>query len=237
MLDFIKKNCWSIGFVAALVAGILRYTFTYSSHPDEYRLAFENSFLIEQPDQITCGPTSGAMALRLFGKNTSVDTIAKDCKTRWFKYGRKDIGMTAPDYLSLAIKKQGVSSKLRVGTIDQIKHFISDNQAVVVLLRSGPTTWHYVLVVGYTKTHLEIADPARGELRLVEEKVFLDAWSFIADTHGDKCGICPLCKGSGKTCTLCAGSGMFDYLKNWLSLSGIEPCTYIVIGHSIGISK
>jgi hypothetical protein len=53
------------------------------------------------------------------------------------------------------------------------------------LLRSGKLTWHYVIVAGYTETHIELVDPAGGRRYKTPNANFVGAWKFQTDMNGN----------------------------------------------------
>ena len=230
---------WIMPIVATVV--VLGYWFFMSnqySHPETHQIEFKT--LLEQPDGITCGPTSATMVLNRYGKDTKLDDVKAKTRTEWFKYGRQPIGMTSPEMLPIAMKEFGVPAKMKRGSIKELKHYVSTNRPVIVLVRSGQTTWHYVVVVGYTKDDFTIADPGDGKIDKIKLEHFKSAWDFTSDMGGNstvaKCGFC---KGTGKvanidagpltTCPLCEGKGTSpDILSNLLHVAEVYPKTMIV---------
>ena len=231
---------WIMPVVATTL--LLLYWFYTSSNqyifPETHQIEFTT--LVTQPDGITCGPTSVTMVLKRYGKDVELDAVKSKTKTEWFKYGRQPVGMTSPDMIPVAMKEFGVPARLRYGTVDQLKYFVSTNRPVIVLVRSGQTTWHYVVVVGYTKDDLTTADPGSGQIEKISLKNFLGAWDFTTDMHGNSTfAECRFCKGSGKvtnieagpltTCPLCEGKGTSpDVLVGLLQVAEVHPKTMIV---------
>ncbi len=212
-----------------------------TDHPPYYQIEWTE--YIEQPDDITCGPTSATMLLRQYGKDVSVSEVEAHTKTKWFTYKGRDIGMTSPDYVSVAINHFGVRAKLMDLTIDELKHYVSHKRPVIVLVRSGQTTWHYVVVTGYTgiiEDNMILADPAWGGKRMVKLEHFKTAWCFTSDLDGvPTYSPCPLCGATGRwgsfdlgplnICQWCNGTGKQpDYLGTLLRSADISPRTAIV---------
>jgi len=197
----------------------------------------KNFIVIQQPDQISCGPTSCAMVLKYYGKNVSIEEIKKIAKTTWYKSKEAEIGMTAPEYIETALKHFGVSSKLKIGNLNDLKAYIEQNRPPIVLLRSGKATWHYVVVIGYSPTKFTIADPG-GYEHTMENSLFENAWNFSSDMNGaEVTNSCKFCQGSGKIagipgplgkCDNCAGTGKTDILVQILNLADVKGNMLIV---------
>lgn len=209
-----------------------------SSHPNSYEINDVN--YVQQPDAITCGPTSGVMLLEKYGKIVSLEDVKNHAKTQWFHHNNEPVGMTSPELLNYAIKKLGVDSELKNGKIDDIKYYVSQKRPPIVLLRSSRNTWHYVLVIGYTEEKIIIADPAIGAKSEIKTNDFLGAWDFLTDMSGRPASsTCLVCSGTGRwvsvqfgplsICEICGGSGLQpDYLGLLLKAADIYPRTLIV---------
>jgi ABC-type bacteriocin/lantibiotic exporter with double-glycine peptidase domain len=143
--------------------------------------------LIEQPDQITCGPTSALMLLKYYGNDkVTLDQVKSHSKTHWFDYGGDPIGMTAPDVLASALNKLGLPCKMMEGDIPLLKKFISEDRPPIVLVRSGEYTWHYVVAIGYDEEGITVADPGWGMRRTLKNEHFHGTWSFATDMSGEE---------------------------------------------------
>lgn len=207
-------------------------------HPPVWLISQTVAFA--QPDEISCGPTSGQMLLALYGKHVPFGTVKAKAKTEWFTYNDSHIGMTAPDQLSRAISDLGVPTTLRVGNLPLLKMFVSQNRPVIVLLRSGATTWHYVVVTGYNEQQVTVADPGGGIIWSMSTNDFLTSWAFKSDMVGDEIvSPCPACNGSGLWltwnlgplgyCELCGGKGTQpDFVGALLRVADVYPMTMIV---------
>jgi hypothetical protein len=144
--------------------------------------------LIEQPDGITCGPTSTTMLLNYYGIEATVTSVKQRTKTHWFTYKGEAIGLTLPTYIQVALASYGIETQIETGTIRKLKHYVSEGRLPIVLVRSGQKTWHYVVVIGYDQDNILIADPGWGERRKIATKTFNDAWSFTGNLEGDYFG-------------------------------------------------
>lgn len=201
---------------------------------------------VEQPDDITCGPTSVLMVLKWYGKDVTLPEVETHTKTEWFSYSDHRVGMTSPEYLPETMRHFGVPAAQKVGSLKRLKHEVSKDKPVVVLLRSGMYLWHYVVVIGYAEAYVTIADPAYGTKRILPMDYFLGAWSFEKDMHGySMVGQCPLCGGDGRwidfdigplnICELCSGSGKrTDYILALLWNVDARPYTMIIPDKSKG---
>jgi ABC-type bacteriocin/lantibiotic exporter with double-glycine peptidase domain len=157
--------------------------FGFSNGPKKHYV--ENFPLVEQPDQITCGPTSALMLLKFYGNDkVTLDQVKSQSKTHWFNYDNTPIGMTAPDVLSNALTKLGLPCKMVKGEISQLKKMISEDRPPIVLVRSGEYTWHYVVAVGYDEKTIVVADPGWGMKRTLQNEHFHGTWSFATDMTG-----------------------------------------------------
>lgn len=162
-----------------LVGTILTLAFPY---PESYEIdGFE---CLRQPDGITCGPTSIVMVLQRYRKSVTIDEVKDETKTQWLIYEGKSIGMTSPEYISIALSHFGVSARQRRGYVNRLKHYVSQDRPCIVLLRSGEYSWHYVVVTGYDEKHIYVADPGYGRMEKMKVGHFEAAWKFEANMHG-----------------------------------------------------
>lgn len=199
----------------------------------------------KQPDSITCGPTSLLMVLELYGKHHSLSEVKNQTKTTWITHAGTDIGMTSPDYAVIALKHFGVKGHMFHGSFSDLKYYVSQKRPTIVLLRSGKSTWHYVVVIGYTPELVILADPAYGARREVPVKHFIDAWNFTSDILGREIvSKCIVCKGTGRIgkvnlgplnlCDNCGGSGKNpDYALFAVRASDVGARTMIVPNESL----
>jgi ABC-type bacteriocin/lantibiotic exporter with double-glycine peptidase domain len=180
-----KKYGYSILILLMLGVAIITHWHVFH-HPDSYRIA-DFKFL-RQPDEITCGPTSATMLLNYYNISATIEEVQKKTKTHWLTYHDKSIGMTAPDYIPKALDEFGLHARLKEGTLDQVKQYVSQNRPVIVLVRSGLKMWHYVVVIGYNNETIYIADPGSGQEEEMPVANFIGSWSFATDMTGEKFG-------------------------------------------------
>lgn len=164
-------------------------SFSRRTHQKNFMLQINH--LVQQPDDITCGPTTVCMLMYFYGIDISVDEIKKITKTVWYKFGDKDVGMTTPQMINYSLNNFGLKSKIKYGNIDNLKHKINDGSPCIVLVRSGEWNWHYVLVHGYDENFIFYANPSSGELEGLATDEFVGAWSWTSDLRGRSCGILP----------------------------------------------
>jgi len=186
-MGFIKKKKWNFIALAMFVV-VLSFNdeeLVCVKHPSSFMI---NGFpLLTQPDGITCGPTSAAMVLNYYGKNVSIDEVKGVCQTHWFPFNDCPVGMTSPDFIKHAFKHYDISAKIVNTDLNHLKYYISENRLPVVLIRSGLSTWHYVVAIGYDKESIMLADPS-GDIYYVSNEHFKNAWSFNSDLRGSDFG-------------------------------------------------
>ncbi|MDX1401545.1 MAG: C39 family peptidase, partial [Kiloniellales bacterium] len=234
-----KTKAWkwlliiAVMMFAAYQIGIQQQTYTF---PPSYEI--EDFPLIAQPDQITCGPTSIAMVLKHYGLTRSVDEVKVKTKTEWFDIDGNKIGGTSPEYIKIAMNHFGVPSTLEKGDLAKLKYYISQNRPPIALVRSGKRTWHYVVVVGYTKNTIITADPGGGVREVLPLDDFMGAWEFSKDLYGRDMSVdCRVCGGDGKiwdnlgplgVCDTCGGSGKVPDLF-WILVAMGDANGYTII--------
>lgn len=209
-----KHLCWLAGifFVAAMIVGLLPQNYEY---PPEHRI---NNFpTAQQPDSITCGPTSAAMVLRHYGHESTVDEVKELTKTHWYGTPGNEVGMTAPDYITTALNKFGLKARLKNDDLEEVKFEVSQNRPVIVLVRSGKKTWHYMVAIGYNEKEMIFSDPGGGYHRTVSKDNFFLAWNHDGNCEGEDYRTDSF---FGKTS---------DYMKILFRATEIRPKTYIVI--------
>lgn len=194
-----------------------------------------NQFMLQQPDHISCGPTSATMVLHYYNKNVSLAEVTKLTYTEWIKFqSGKNFGMTAPDSIRQALHRSGVPASVRRGNIYELKKYISEGKPVIVLLRSGKETWHYCVAIEYDEKNIVLANPSDGQRFAMTHQQFINSWRFTHDMYGNDCGYtCLVCSGTGKyhgiiQCDACAGKGTLDPLVLALRVAEIYSNTMIV---------
>lgn len=228
---------WLLFWALVIIHLFLWYTKQYS-YPPEFKIS-DFSYL-EQPDGITCGPTSTAMVLNWYDKSTTIDEVENITRTKWFDWKGQPIGMTSPDYIPVAMNELGVPVDLKRTNLDILKYHTSHNRPPIVLLRSGVRTWHYVVVIGYSEDEIVVADPGYGGQIIISVNDFMGAWNFKTDMRGRSVTKdCSFCDGEGvwigkdlgplSTCLFCDGSGKrLDAMGKMLHLMDVYSRTAII---------
>jgi hypothetical protein len=153
------------------------------------------------------------MVLNYYGVKATVDDVVAVAKTRWYKKkGGTEIGGTTPEYVKIAFDKFGVRSLIERGaTLDKLKWYVSQGRPAVVLVRSGPNMWHYIVIIGYDNDNVITADPGGGERIVLSNATFMGAWKFTHDLDGKDTSIpCPCCHGAGSWCCWLGPLGLCD---------------------------
>jgi predicted double-glycine peptidase len=199
-------------FVMAVIVGSIPEHFDY---PPAH--AIPNFPTAQQPDSITCGPTSTAMVLRHYGQDVTIEQVKQMTKTHWFGTGGDEVGMTAPDYIVRVLKQHGIRATLKNDNFDELKYEVSQDRPVIVLVRSGKKTWHYMVAIGYTEKQMIFSDPADGQYYNVDNEHFLLAWGHDGNCSGEDYRVDSM---FGKSS---------DYMKVLLRATEILPKTYITV--------
>jgi len=233
-----RKLLVTIGVLLFLSFWAIRY-FENHDHPIVYEIA--DFPVIKQPDQITCGPTSALMVLSYYQKTVTMDEIKVLTKTEWVDVKGKPLGMTSPDYIARALRNYNLSVKMRVGNLEMVKHYVSQNKPVIVLVRSDKVLWHYMVVIGYTEDKVILADPGFGVRYEMTVSDFVNSWGFSTDMYGNSVHTrCPFCTdgkifaakldlGPLNICDFCNATGKQpDYLCFLLRAAGVYPNTLIL---------
>lgn len=173
-----------LGLLFPIIIGI--YSFNKRIHPISHMLQFTE--LVQQPDDITCGPASISMLMSYYDKDLTVNEIKKITKTVWYNYDGRDFGMTAPELVRLSLSHYGFRSHLKYGKIDNLKFTIALGKPCIVLIRSGEWNWHYVVVIGFDQEYIYYANPSSGEIEGLSTNEFDNSWNWSFDLHGRECG-------------------------------------------------
>jgi hypothetical protein len=222
--------------VAIVVAAVAYFYLREFRYQGKDHNELENFSIIEQPDNLTCGPTSVAMVLKYYGKPHEIDDIRKQTKTDlWTTKDGKKLGGTQPLLIKVALIHYGVPTKMGHGNLDKLKYYIDQGIPVIVLVRSDKFLMHFVVVIGYTQKEIIIADPD-GQREVLDNDKFKGCWSFKTDMDGiDPHTTCPACKGKGYIgiriigkCDLCAGTGKIDTMAELLTIFETRENTMIM---------
>ena len=168
-----------------LIGSIIFFSYNERVYPAQYSIPFK--YILRQPDDITCGPTCVTMILLEHGIECNVEGIRRRTKTNWFHYKGKMIGATLPQMMSRTLNEYGIENEIIQGSLATLKSYVSENRLCIVHMRSGEAMWHFVIVYGYTDTHMKIADPS-GEMYEMPLENFLGCWSWKTDMQGNECG-------------------------------------------------
>lgn len=230
-----KKWIYAVVVIILIGWGIYFWLPPSYEHPESYKI---NNFpVLEQPDEITCGPTSCVMLLQYYGKNITINQAKKQTKTEWFEHNGEVFGMTSPEFIAITMKHFKVPAKMKRGSLKSLKYYISQNRPPIVLLRNSKEIWHYVIAIGYDKESIIIADPGWGVVRSLKTKIFLKAWDFSSDMTGsDTTDNCFICGGDGQVglpgqlgkCDFCEGVGKIDFFRRIIELADVQGNTYTV---------
>lgn len=133
---------------------------------------------IRQPDLTSCGPTSAAMVLRYYGRDEA---------TAWAELGRlpQRVALMSPRGLERTLEAGGVDVAVRCGYLTDLTAAIDDDRPAILLVRIGPSMWHYVVIFGYRDEGAEflLADP-HGWCSWIDAAILDRAWSFDGDLEG-----------------------------------------------------
>jgi ABC-type bacteriocin/lantibiotic exporter with double-glycine peptidase domain len=181
-MQFLSRNALPLIASVILVSLLIYRSLEDFSYPTSYSIS--DFPLMSQPDEITCGPTTVAMLLEKYNKHASIEQIKKVARTEIIRWKGRPIGGTSPEYVAEALNAFGVSSSMVAATLEKLKFYVSQDRPCIAFVRSGYTTWHYVVVVGYDEEFIEIADPSGGRRYKLETRKFMGAWTFETDMNG-----------------------------------------------------
>jgi ABC-type bacteriocin/lantibiotic exporter with double-glycine peptidase domain len=201
-----SKTIRVIFFTVSFLFVLVCYKNFQTIHPSYFMNNFMD--LLQQPDDITCGPTSAVMLMRFYGINSSISDVKKKTRTVWYSYDGKDIGMTAPEMIRISLISYGLNAKLNTGNMRDLKNKVSLGKPCIVLVRSWEWGWHYVVVFGYGDGVIYFANPSDGEVDALSYNEFFRAWDWGGDLQGRKCSW---------------------WQAFWLRSIEIYPCSYVYI--------
>jgi ABC-type bacteriocin/lantibiotic exporter with double-glycine peptidase domain len=152
--------------------------------------------LIKQEDQISCGPVSVSMVLSYLGKDAGIGPLKTKCGSRILEAGRVKVGMTMPDGIKKGFEGYDCNCEIKNdASFEDVKSAINSNRPPILLVRSGDTTWHYVVVVGFgtagQQRYYHIADPGTGTIRKIHEGKLGRGWIFGGSYDGDEVTLDP----------------------------------------------
>ena len=179
-----KINFIQVIFCILLVLISFCLTFRENINPTENHFISNFSAFKMQKDDISCGPSCASMVLDYYGKFHLYEEIRQEMKTEWFSFNGVKYGLTVPNYMSSTLVKHDVACNTMRGNLKVLENYVSRNKPVICLVRSGRYTWHYVVVIGYSKNNVYIANPASGLLECINKKIFYESWSFYGDLSG-----------------------------------------------------
>jgi len=238
-----RKKIFYIVITAVLSLSIFRIVKNNLFHIHQLSNLIEDFPLHEQPDNVTCGPTSAKMLLERYGIIISLDDLRKVALTDWYKgkINNKEIhiGGTLPDVLKNTLNHFGLPASYVIGNLNKLKYYIDQKRPPILLVRSGKQMWHYMIAIGYSETEIIFADPSGGFIRYCKNKTIENAWNFTSDLHAqDMRDYCYLCDGKGRLswllgpagkCDFCGGTGKStDYWKDLYLLAGYPPLMMII---------
>jgi len=188
--------------------------------------------VVTQPDSVTCGPTCGAMVLGYYGIEAGVQPLATECGTTVLE--GLGIAMTLPEGLQRGVGQYGLTLEKRKATVQDIPSVIRTGRPVILLVRSGRKTWHYIVVTGFRDTPLafRIHDPSGHVYWATAENIaaiwafsngmmpISDDWRKWLETEYIPDDVCGSCGGSGNWtgpdvdlwCPACKGSGRWKII-------------------------
>lgn len=191
---------------------------------DQKTLTFPE--VIEQPDQISCGPTAVAMVLQYYGINAGIGPLKTAAGSRWIQAGDFKLGLTLPLGVLKALQSRGVGANVYNGGLRDLTNAIDEGKPPILLVRSARGLWHYIVVTGYSSggDSFRIHDPG-GSVYWISGADLQQTWQFSGDLRSDGSGRgwsdrikglrCDVCAGSGRVnapdpnleCVICSGSG------------------------------
>ena len=209
---------------------------------------------IVQPDGISCGPTCCSMLLKYYGKSAGIGPLKTAAGTRFYQgpnaTGQQiKVGLTLPSGIKNGLATYGVFPVEQKGTIADIVKLIDSQKPPILLVRSGPELWHYVIAIGHrynikdNRLEIKLADPSGNQPSWIEASKLDAAWTFSHDLNGNATQgrNCRHCGGSGwlkagplKTkCVLCGGDGReTDHYRKVVESAGASGHTMVWVKHT-----
>ena len=148
-----SNRCPQVGFPSIRVLAVILTAFSGSAMADE-RVFLNNFPDFRQPDFVTCGPTAASMLLKYYGTDAGILPLTTRAGTHWFDFSRvlpnSKFGMTKPNGLTSAIQSYRLAVQQQKGSIEDLKVLVKANRPPIILVRSGDTKWHYLVIIGYS---------------------------------------------------------------------------------------
>jgi hypothetical protein len=183
------------------------------------------------------------MLLQYYGIDVEIEDVKKTAGTRLLKIGGDEIGFTWPSKMREALLEHGLEADLmREASLRDVAGLVEANRPPIMLVRSSPRTWHYVVAVGHRDgERFRMADPLGKEYWL-DADTLGRSWAFDGDLRGNPTlGLpCRLCGTRGRVgflpCAVCAGDGHLpDFRRTVVESNLIErvaECTMIAPAYS-----
>lgn len=222
-----------------LIGGFYSIKMGVQSFPHVDANQIEEWPLHAQPDNIACGPTCVKMVLEKYGIIVPLEKLKVQSFNTWYKKKLDteviEVGGTVPDALVKTLKKNGLKSRYKKASLDELKFCVDNKRPPIVLVRSGKRMWHFVVFIGYDKNRVLIANPSGGEKEWLDNETFLGVWNFKTSLRDKEITQeCPVCQGNGEIgllgqCDFCMGTG--KTVDHWLELyllAGYPPRTAII---------
>jgi predicted double-glycine peptidase len=105
-----------------------------------------------QSTHSTCGPSSSATILKLFGQTASERGLARECLT--------SRGGTKIWYIARAIKRRGLRASVQIQSLD---HLSPPSPAIAGVVLPGGAG-HFIAIINTTPDTVTIGDPMKGKL-------------------------------------------------------------------------
>ena len=168
-------SAWrAIGVCAAAAALVWSAAAGAETPPDERGAAVEQVQLLDVPyvpqSGALCGGAALAMVLRYWGE----PGVLADDFTALMEAGQAGIRTGA---LVKAVEARGWTALPLPGTAAEVEDHLAHGRPIIVLIRSGTDSFHYVVLVAWANGWVIIHDPNVGPFRAVRESEFNIAWS------------------------------------------------------------
>ena len=119
--------------------------------------------------QALCGGAALAMVMRYWGEPA---VLAEDFADRIDPAGT---GIRTDDLVKAA-RARGWTAYPTTGTLTELQESLARGHPIIVLLRVGPSSSHYLVVVGWNRGSMIVHDSAFGPFRTMREEQFDRDW-------------------------------------------------------------